>query len=33
MVTLPPAVTDFEVSSDLNQKGDETNILKKTCLL
>lgn len=32
MVTLPPAVTNFEVSNDLNQKRNETNV-KKTCLL
>lgn len=30
MVTLPPAVTNFEVSNDLNQKGNETNVKKKT---
>lgn len=32
MVTLPPAVTNFEVSNDLNQKRNETNV-KKNCLL
>lgn len=28
MVTLPPAVTNFEVSNDLNQKRNETNVKK-----
>lgn len=33
MVTLPPAVTNFEVSNDLNQKGDETNIKKLSFII
>lgn len=28
MVTLPPAVTNFEVSNDLNQKRNETSVKK-----